>query len=364
MNDSVSGVLVGLCVLLVGIVALTVIFQLTMVQTNGVGSPYGLSVTSDSPNIVPRSATHTLQRVGAVVNSVTRPVERNVTTFMSSVGRISRGGAHSFAHAGMAGIRFIGSTISGGVSWYIASLGVNASFTDMSVAVGSQYGALSLLRMGQTISGPAVFSAILQPANSSPVPTISSPITATVAAQPVVSTPAAPAVTPAPVYMKYPAVVASGSVPVSSAKPQTSLKQAINGSGASSTADPAPTGVVVLSGFTFPGDEYAPGNCTYWAYARRAQVGESIPNSWGDASSWSFNATLDGYKVDHVPTQYAIMQTSEVDDGLGHVAFVEGVDPDGTWHISEMNVLGLNTVDHKALPASAAANYNFIHTKE
>lgn len=147
------------------------------------------------------------------------------------------------------------------------------------------------------------------------------------------------------------------------AAPQTLLQQAINGSGTYSTVNPAPTGVVVLGGFTFPGDEYASGNCTYWVYARRAQVGEEIPNTWGNAATWAFNAQLAGYKVDHTPSKYAIVQTPYVDSGLGHVAFVESVEPDGTWNISEMNVLGLYIVDHKAMSASVAANYNFIHTR-
>ncbi len=148
------------------------------------------------------------------------------------------------------------------------------------------------------------------------------------------------------------------------AAPQTLLQQAIKGSGTYSTVNPAPTGVVVLGDFTFPGDEYAPGNCTYWVYARRAQVGESVPNTWGNAASWAANAELEGYKVDHTPATYAIMQTPYVDNGLGHVAFVESVSPDGTWNISEMNVLGLYIVDHKSMPASTAVGYNFIHTKE
>jgi peptidoglycan endopeptidase LytE len=57
------------------------------------------------------------------------------------------------------------------------------------------------------------------------------------------------------------------------------------------------------------------------------------------------------------------MQISNVDGGLGHVAFVESVDPDGTWHISEMNVLGLDIIDYKAEVSSDALNYNFIHLK-
>ena len=58
------------------------------------------------------------------------------------------------------------------------------------------------------------------------------------------------------------------------------------------------------------------------------------------------------------------MQISNVDGGLGHVAFVESVDPDGTWHISEMNVLGLDVVDNKTMPATATAGFNFIHIVE
>jgi surface antigen len=147
------------------------------------------------------------------------------------------------------------------------------------------------------------------------------------------------------------------------AAPETLLQQIIDGSGTYSTIDPAPTGIAVLGGFTFPGDTYALGNCTYWVFARRAQVGEAIPTSWGNAATWAPRAVLDGYTVDHTPSQYAIMQTPNSAGGLGHVAFVESVDPDGTWNISEMNVEGLYIVDHKAMPASAAANYNFIHTK-
>ena len=148
------------------------------------------------------------------------------------------------------------------------------------------------------------------------------------------------------------------------AAPETLLQEAINGGGTYSTVDPAPTGVVVLGDYSYPGDNYAPGNCTYWVYARRAQVGLPIPNSWGNADTWAFYAGIAGYTVDHTPSQYAIMQSS-VDTvyGPGHVAFVESVDPDGTWNISEMNAVGLYIVDHKAMPASAAANYNFIHTK-
>lgn len=114
---------------------------------------------------------------------------------------------------------------------------------------------------------------------------------------------------------------------------------------------------------SYPGDYYAWGNCTWWTAMRRDQIGEPIPNSWGNAATWAYYAALDGYKVDHTPSYGAIMQISDVDGGLGHVAFVENVNLNGTWHISEMNVLGLDVVDYKTEPPAAAINFNFIHEK-
>jgi surface antigen len=121
------------------------------------------------------------------------------------------------------------------------------------------------------------------------------------------------------------------------------------------------TNISLYDGPNFPGDYYAFGNCTYWVFIRRAQIGEPIPANWGNASAWADNARLAGHVVDHNPSFGAIMQISDVDHGLGHVAFVENVEPDGTWHISEMNVVGFDEMDDKAMPASAASDYNFIH---
>lgn len=130
------------------------------------------------------------------------------------------------------------------------------------------------------------------------------------------------------------------------------------------TAPPVSSAVAVTSASiaqASTSDLYAWGNCTWWVSIRRAQVNDPIPNYWGNAADWAYNAERDGYTVNHTPSPGAIMQISDVDYGLGHVAFVESVDPDGTWNISEMNVLGLDVVDHKSEPASAAAYYNFIH---
>jgi surface antigen len=117
----------------------------------------------------------------------------------------------------------------------------------------------------------------------------------------------------------------------------------------------------VYGATSYPGDYYAWGNCTWWAAMRRSQIGEPIPNSWGNAATWALRAQAESYLIDHTPTYGAIMQTPFVDHGLGHVAFVESVSPDGSWTISEMNVKGLDVVDYKTLSAADAANYNFIH---
>jgi len=108
---------------------------------------------------------------------------------------------------------------------------------------------------------------------------------------------------------------------------------------------------------------YAWGNCTYWTAIERARVGDPIPNTWGNAATWAIRAEYDGYVVNHTPSPGSIMQTANSAGGLGHVAFVTSVDSDGTWHISEMNAIGLDKVDERTMSAAAAAYYYFIHDK-
>lgn len=128
------------------------------------------------------------------------------------------------------------------------------------------------------------------------------------------------------------------------------------------SSSPGVTGL--YQGALVPGDTYAWGNCTYWVYKLRQDAGDPIPTSWGNASGWYLGAVLNGYQVDHTPTPGSIMQISDVDGGLGHVAYVTAVDPiSGAWTISEMNVKGLDIVDTKTNPALAAQGFEFIHDK-
>ncbi len=112
-----------------------------------------------------------------------------------------------------------------------------------------------------------------------------------------------------------------------------------------------------------PGDTYAWGNCTYWAYAMRRWANDPIPTTWGNANTWDSGAIADNYVVDHMPAVGAVFQTDAGD--LGHVAYVTIVKQDtGEWTISEMNNGGLNTVKTRTFAARAALSYTFIHDKK
>src|SRR5260370_792628 len=79
---------------------------------------------------------------------------------------------------------------------------------------------------------------------------------------------------------------------------------------------------VTTDGFVYdepitPGNAYDYGYCTYWAALRRIQIGDPIPNHWGDAINWEFSAILAGYKTDHTPSYGAIFQWPMAPGGLG-----------------------------------------------
>jgi surface antigen len=82
------------------------------------------------------------------------------------------------------------------------------------------------------------------------------------------------------------------------------------------------------------GNRYAWGNCTWYAYERRQQLGMPIGGMWGNANTWAYAASASGFLVDGNPTPGAVMQNG---GGYGHVAIVESVNPGVSVTISEMN---------------------------
>jgi len=107
---------------------------------------------------------------------------------------------------------------------------------------------------------------------------------------------------------------------------------------------------------------YGWGQCTCYAYSRRHQLGLSVGDHWGNASSWASMAASEGYSVNHVPSVGAIMQNV---GGWGHVAIVESVAANGDVSVSEMNAYvsggGLNVVSGRIIPSGNVSFYNYIH---
>jgi LysM repeat protein len=83
------------------------------------------------------------------------------------------------------------------------------------------------------------------------------------------------------------------------------------------------------------------GWCTYYVATWRNVT-------WtGDAGWWYDNAKAQGYKVGSKPAVGAIMVTWE--SYLGHVAYVEAVNADGSWTVSEMNYVAWNVIDWRTI---------------
>ncbi len=110
------------------------------------------------------------------------------------------------------------------------------------------------------------------------------------------------------------------------------------------------------------GNRYAPGNCTWYAYERRMQLGRPVGSFWGNANTWASSASAAGYRVDRSPEAGAVL----VDRAgfYGHVGVVESIQTNGDVVISEMNNYaygGFNIVNSRTISAGQAGAYLYIH---
>ena len=106
------------------------------------------------------------------------------------------------------------------------------------------------------------------------------------------------------------------------------------------------------------GNRYAPGNCTWYAYERRAALGRPVGSLWGNAYSWATSARAAGFTVNSTPSPGAIFQTAAGGGGYGHVGIVERVE-NGRVFVSDMNYGGYNVVTSRELPNPGG--YLYIH---
>lgn len=102
------------------------------------------------------------------------------------------------------------------------------------------------------------------------------------------------------------------------------------------------------------------GQCTWHVFNRRAETGQPISTYWYNAENWASNSQADGYTVNSQPTPGSILQTYE--GPVGHVAYVEQVNGDGSILVSEMNyTTPPGVVGYRTIPASMVSSYNYIH---
>ena len=102
---------------------------------------------------------------------------------------------------------------------------------------------------------------------------------------------------------------------------------------------------------------YTAGQCTWYVYDK---VNGAIGSTWGNANNWANAARAAGYTVNHTAEAGSILQTTA--GSLGHVAYVESVNSDGSITISEMNYTGgAYVTDTRTISASEVSSYNYIH---
>ena len=121
-----------------------------------------------------------------------------------------------------------------------------------------------------------------------------------------------------------------------------------------------------LSGFAFGtsaiynSNGYDFGWCTWHAANRRKEIGRPIPSNLGNAISWLSVARRAGLPTGDVPQAGAVVYHKNI-GGLGHVAFVEKINDDGSMLISDMNYPIWGRVTYRTVGPAEFGNYAFIY---
>lgn len=110
------------------------------------------------------------------------------------------------------------------------------------------------------------------------------------------------------------------------------------------------------------GNTYPPGQCTWYVYNRLVEAGSPHYNYLGNGQDWVRGLVLKGWKFSNKPVAGAVCSTTGGFDGTfpmyGHVSYVEYVNPDGTFLISECNYNGVQNRIHWGVKTNATC-YTF-----
>lgn len=113
------------------------------------------------------------------------------------------------------------------------------------------------------------------------------------------------------------------------------------------------------------GNGYPYGQCTWWAYKRRAELGLPTASRFGNGGQWADAARRFGYWVDGSPRvgDAVVFRPGQqgADATYGHVAVVEAVGGDGSITISEANVGGRVGPFSRTIPADKAGQLEYVH---
>lgn len=120
------------------------------------------------------------------------------------------------------------------------------------------------------------------------------------------------------------------------------------------------------SGFSFGtsavygSNGYDYGWCTWHAANRRQETGRPIPSNLGNAITWLSVARRAGLPTGDVPQAGAVVYHKDI-GGLGHVAYVEKINDDGSALVSDMNYPSWGRVTYRTVTPDQFGNYGFIY---
>ena len=113
-------------------------------------------------------------------------------------------------------------------------------------------------------------------------------------------------------------------------------------------------------------NNYPWGQCTWYAYQRRAELGLPSSGNFGNGGEWAASASALGYWVDNTPRHvgdavvFAPGQ-ADADGAYGHVAVLEKINADGSIEISESNAKGLGVISTRTFSAAEAGKFQYVH---